>query len=132
MRTFDNMAKLIRIKRLNHPDQYSQSELSTILGYKNGQFISNVERALCNIHLKMLSKVSVVLNIEPQDIKDAILKDTGKTLDNYLAYKGKEKGEENNNTLPFAVKDNVNNDRTSHATSNSNDGNNIYPLKNVG
>ena len=56
MRCFQNIAKLIRQKRLTHPKGYSQSELSHLLGYKNGQFISNVERALCNIPLKMLKR----------------------------------------------------------------------------
>ena len=49
MRCFKNIAELIKTKRLQHPKGYSQSELSHLLGYKNGQFISNVERALCNI-----------------------------------------------------------------------------------
>lgn len=84
MRCFKNIAKLIRTKRLQHPKGYSQSELSNLLGYKNGQFISNVERALCNIPLKMLVKVSEVLDINPQEIKGAILKDQEETLDNYL------------------------------------------------
>lgn len=85
MRCFENIAKLIRTSRQNHPEAYSQSELSHLLGYKNGQFISNVERALCNIPLKMLGRVSEVLNIPPQELKDAILKDHDKTLDNYLS-----------------------------------------------
>lgn len=85
MRCFDNIAKLIRTKRINHPRGYSQSELSHLLGYKNGQFISNVERALCNVPLKMLGKVSQVLDITPGDIKTAILKDQEETLDRYLA-----------------------------------------------
>ncbi len=85
MRCFDNIAKLIRTKRINHPKGYSQSELSHLLGYKNGQFISNVERALCNVPLKMLGKVSQVLEISPDDIKTAILKDQEETLDRYLA-----------------------------------------------
>ena len=84
MRCFDNIAKLIRNKRLNHPKGYSQSELSHLLGYKNGQFISNVERALCNIPLKMLGRVSEVLDISPEALKEAILKDHELTLDNYL------------------------------------------------
>lgn len=90
MRCFENIAKLIRTKRLNHPKGYSQSELSHLLGYKNGQFISNVERALCNIPLKMLGKVSEILDIDSEDIKQAILKDHDKTLDNYLAFSKKE------------------------------------------
>jgi len=84
MRSFENIAKLIRTKRLGHPKAYSQSELSNLLGYKNGQFISNVERALCNIPLKMLRKVSAVLSITPEEIKTAILHDHEQTLDNYL------------------------------------------------
>ncbi|MAX67006.1 MAG: helix-turn-helix transcriptional regulator [Bacteriovoracaceae bacterium] len=84
MRCFKNIAQLIRTKRLEHPKAYSQSELSNLLGYKNGQFISNVERALCNIPLKMLVKVSDVLDIDPQDLKTAILKDHEETLNNHL------------------------------------------------
>ncbi len=84
MRCFKNIAKLIRNKRLHHPKGYSQSELSNMLGYKNGQFISNVERALCNIPLKMLTRVSEVLNIDPEELKEAILKDQEQTLNNYL------------------------------------------------
>ncbi|GAB4012406.1 MAG: hypothetical protein Fur0010_08250 [Bdellovibrio sp.] len=84
MRCFENIAKLIRDKRTGHPKGYSQSELSHLLGYKNGQFISNVERALCNIPLKMLTRVAEVLNIEPNLVKEAILKDQEITLDNYL------------------------------------------------
>lgn len=85
MRCFKNIAKLIRTKRLQHPKSYSQSELSHLLGYKNGQFISNVERALCNIPLKMLVKVSEVLDIDPQELKKAILLDQEETLNNYLS-----------------------------------------------
>jgi transcriptional regulator with XRE-family HTH domain len=84
MRCFKNIAQLIRTRRLQHPKAYSQSELSHLLGYKNGQFISNVERALCNVPLKMLSRVSEVLDIPPQELKMAILKDHEETLNNYL------------------------------------------------
>ena len=98
MRSFDYIAKLIRSRRLGHPKGFSQSELSHLLGYKNGQFISNVERALCNIPLKMLSKVSEILDIRPSELKEAILNDHEKTLDNYLSLSTKEglRGPENN------------------------------------
>ncbi len=85
MRSFEHIAKLIRSKRINHSKGYSQSELSNLLGYKNGQFISNVERALCNIPLKMLGKVSEILDIPAEDLKTAILKDQENTLNTYLA-----------------------------------------------
>lgn len=88
MRCFKHIAKLIRTKRVQHPKGYSQSELSHLLGYKNGQFISNVERALCNIPLKMLKKVSEVLDISAQELKEAILKDQEDTLNAFLNYDG--------------------------------------------
>lgn len=84
MRSFDNIAKLIREKRVSHPKGYSQSELSQLLGYKNGQFISNVERALCNVPLKMLGRVAEILDISHDDLKSAILEDQRQTLDNFL------------------------------------------------
>lgn len=84
MRSFKNIAFLIRTKRINHPKNYSQSDLSLLLGYKNGQFISNVERGLCNVPLKMMKKISEVLDILPHDIKTAILKDHEETLTNFF------------------------------------------------
>jgi hypothetical protein len=84
MRSFKNIASLVRTKRINHPKSYSQSDLSLLLGYKNGQFISNVERGLCNVPLKMMKKISDVLDISAEDIKSAILKDHEETLSNYF------------------------------------------------
>ncbi|MFN8371173.1 MAG: helix-turn-helix transcriptional regulator [Bacteriovoracaceae bacterium] len=84
MRCFDHVAKIIKAKRQAHPKGYSQSELSHVLGYKNGQFISNVERGLCNIPLKMLRKVCEILDINPEDLKEAMIKDIEFTLNNYL------------------------------------------------
>lgn len=74
---------------MSHPNGYSQSELSHLLGYKNGQFISNVERSLCSIPFKMLKKISQVLDIPSEDVKLAVLKDQETTLDAYL-YGGKD------------------------------------------
>ncbi|MBT6326579.1 MAG: helix-turn-helix transcriptional regulator [Bdellovibrionales bacterium] len=84
MRKFTNIAKLIKTSRQSHPNSYSQSELSKMLGYKNGQFISNVERALCNIPLKMLNQISEILEIPRSELRDAILNDHKDTLENYL------------------------------------------------
>lgn len=85
MRSFRHIAKLIREKRVNHKNSYSQSELSALLGYKNGQFISNVERGLCSIPLKMLKKVSSILDIDQVELRDVLMKDYQDTLDNYFA-----------------------------------------------
>lgn len=84
MRSFKNIAVLIKTKRMNHTKNYSQSDLSALLGYKNGQFISNVERGLCNVPLKMMKRISEVLDINQEEIKVAILKDHEETLTNYF------------------------------------------------
>ena len=64
------------------------NKLELKLSYKNGQFISNVERALCNIPLKMLTRVCDILNITSAELKDAMLADYRETLDNFLEGKG--------------------------------------------
>lgn len=83
-RSFKNIARLIRTKRQTHPKKYSQSELSHILGYKNGQFISNVERGLCSMPLKMLGKICEILQIGPHEIKQALMMDFEMTIENHL------------------------------------------------
>lgn len=85
MRTFNNIASLIKDKRSAHLRGLSQTQLSNLLGYKNGQFISNVERGLCSIPLKGMQKVVEVLKITPEELRDAMLKDYAETLDFYLA-----------------------------------------------
>lgn len=84
MRSFKEMAKLIKEARESQKPAISQSELSRLLGYKNGQFISNVERGLCNIPLKMLNNVSDVLSIPLDDLRGALSQDYAKTVENYL------------------------------------------------
>ncbi len=84
MRNFSYVAKLIKEKRLSHPERYSQTQLSKTLGYKNGQFISNLERGLCSIPLKGMVNFLKVLSITEDELKTAILKDYELTLDYYL------------------------------------------------
>jgi len=84
MRSFEHIAKIIKEKRVGHSKGYSQTELSHLLGYKNGQFISNVERGLCSIPLKMLSKVCHILHINREELKIAIMKDYDRTIELHL------------------------------------------------
>jgi transcriptional regulator with XRE-family HTH domain len=85
MKSFKHIAKLVKQKRLAHPGKLSQSELSHKLGYKNGQFISNVERGLCSIPLKSLSTFCEILDIPKQELMDTMLKDLEVTLDRHLS-----------------------------------------------
>jgi hypothetical protein len=70
-----NVGNMIKEARLNHPKRYSQSELSHLLGYLNGQFISNMERHLCTLPMKMIPKVCSILNIDIEVMKEAFIKD---------------------------------------------------------
>ncbi len=95
MRSFENISQLIRQKRLEHHKHYSQAELSQILGYKNGQFISNVERGLCSIPLKMLKRVAQVLDISPMELRESLLADFHNTLDEYFKMEGQVRNSKN-------------------------------------
>lgn len=87
MRSFKNIAELVRAKRVSHSSNYSQSDLAILLGYKNGQLISNVERGQCGIPLKMMNKISEVLDIDPDELKATILRDHEETLTKYFIKK---------------------------------------------
>lgn len=83
MQSFEQIAQVVKQSRINHPKGYSQSELSQLMGYKNGQFISNVERGLCSIPKKKIKKLANILNINKEELFTAILTDDRITLENY-------------------------------------------------
>tara|TARA_R110002049_G_scaffold261543_1_gene437652 strand:+ start:1395 stop:1733 length:339 start_codon:yes stop_codon:yes gene_type:complete len=84
VRSFKNIGKFVKDGRQKHPQFYSQNQLSKLLGYKNGQFISNVERGLCGIPLKGIKKLIEVLDLNENDLKQAMIKDYEETLDSHL------------------------------------------------
>lgn len=67
------MAKLIKENRI--AKNLSQGDLSKKLEYKNGQFVSNIERSLCSVPQKVGKNLCDVLGIHPQDMMDAYMKD---------------------------------------------------------
>lgn len=81
---FTNIAFLVRTKRINHPKGYSQMDLSRLLGYKNGQFISNVERGLCGIPFKKLPALCDALEITNQEALTALKADLSIECSKYL------------------------------------------------
>lgn len=97
MRAFTNIAKLVRTKRMNHPKAYSQTELSIMLGYKNGQFISNIERGQCSVPLKNMKLIADILEISPDEMKAAFIKDCELTLNYHL--NGIEKNSKNKTNI---------------------------------
>ena len=81
---FEATAKVIKSYR--QKTSLSQSDLSVQLGYRNGQFISNVERGLCSIPLKKLKVVCHILAIPHDEMKEALLKDYSTDIDTALVY----------------------------------------------
>lgn len=84
---FNNIAREIRIARENTAQRYSQADLSALIGYRNGQFISNVERGLCSIPLKKIELISKHLAISPLRLKTAIVLDLSETIDQLIDIK---------------------------------------------
>lgn len=75
MKNFDHMAKLIKNYRKSSARNYSQSELSRSLGYKQGQFVSNIERGLCSLPLNKANKIIEELGIPKDELKQAYIDD---------------------------------------------------------
>lgn len=77
---FQHEARLFFEKRTKN--QVSQSELSTDLGFKCGQFISNVERGLCGLPLdkwaflikRGFATHDEVLKAKNEDLKAKLMK----------------------------------------------------------
>ncbi|MBC7537751.1 MAG: helix-turn-helix transcriptional regulator [Bacteriovorax sp.] len=84
MKTFNNIASLVKTKRTEHHKCYSQAELSSLLGLKSDYLIANIEEATCGVPLKSISKLSEILEIHPDDFKEAILKDHHESLDMFF------------------------------------------------
>lgn len=72
-RTFSNIARLVKIYRLE--ENLSQVQLSEKLGYKNGQYVSNVERGLCGIPATKVNLLSYLIRVPRERIVDAMVQD---------------------------------------------------------
>ena len=79
---FNNIAKLVREARQR--ENFSQYQVSAVLGYKNAQFISNVERGLCSVPLDKIADICRFLSIAETDIRVALVKDYASRIDNAL------------------------------------------------
>lgn len=83
-RSFRHIADIVKKYRKGHGQRLGQEELSQLLGYKNGQFISNVEREKCSVPLKTLSKLITVLDVPKDELIDAVVKDYRETVYNHI------------------------------------------------
>jgi len=87
-RSFEHISLIVKkyrkMKAQQLPQKVSQEELSKLLGYKNGQFISNVERGKCSIPLKSLAKLANILDIPVEELVEAVVKDFQETVYNHM------------------------------------------------
>lgn len=73
MRCFENVGNLVKKHRKKLG--MSQEKLARSMGYKNGQYISNLERNLSGLPLKEVKTIKKILQIESSDIKLALVND---------------------------------------------------------
>ncbi len=80
----NEMARFIRVKRQNL--KLSQNDLSYILGLEQskGQFISNIERGVCQFPINHIKKLSEVLKVSPETIVEIMAKDYKQSVLKYL------------------------------------------------
>ena len=76
--TFKNIAYQLSTNR--YKTDFSQADFAVKLGYRNGQFISNIERGLCNLPPHLIVKASEILQINPERMIDAMVKDYADSL----------------------------------------------------
>ena len=70
---YGNVATLVRTKR--NKIGISQRDASDNLGFRNGQFISNIERAKCSFPDKLVVKLCELLGINIEEYLKAYLAD---------------------------------------------------------
>lgn len=86
MNKFESIAFLMRTAR-NRTD-ISQDKLSKALGYKNGQYISNLERGLCGLPVNKIKDVSLLLGVEEPLFIHAMVQDFERNIKRELYSKG--------------------------------------------
>lgn len=79
IRSYESMARLLKNKR--EKLGMSQSEVAEKVGVTSGQFISNIERALCSVPIRKIYDVCKTLDIPKEQIKYAYIEDMSRTID---------------------------------------------------
>lgn len=68
-----HIGTLLKSKRI--AKNVTQKELSDLCGYKNAQYISNMERGKCSVNLKALKKCMKKLDIKSEAVHGALVLD---------------------------------------------------------
>lgn len=70
---FKEVGKLVKKRRLEL--DLNQDNISFVLGYKNGQSLSNIERGLCSVPKHKIKELASELKVEPEFIAWAMIAD---------------------------------------------------------
>lgn len=92
---FTNVANLVKGSREKTP--WSQTEVSHQLGYKNGQFISNIERGLCSVPVKKVFALCCLIGCDVSAMKEAMIRDFCQSFDSEIQRNINSPGEANGN-----------------------------------
>lgn len=77
---FPRIGKLVREAR--QKTKWSQTDVSGMLGWKNGQFMSNIERGLCSVPSKYIPAMCELLKLSTNDVIEAMIDDYREQLQN--------------------------------------------------
>ena len=80
VKRFKKISDVVRLNRVCVPG-LSQQKLANKIGYKNGQFISNVERGKCGLPAKDIEAVSKLLDVNSSVLKKAMVEDYARHLE---------------------------------------------------
>jgi len=75
----------LRLKQRREDNGLTQDQLSKLLGYKNGQYLSNIERGLCGIPQKNIKHFADILRVNKNEIINDIIIDKTAYLKSYLS-----------------------------------------------
>ena len=75
----NNIGALLKDSRLKK--RLSQKQAGSLMGYLNGQYLSNIERGTCPAPLPMLKQLSKIYAISPARIKKAYMLDESEKFD---------------------------------------------------
>lgn len=80
----NEVSRLIKSRRQEL--KISQRELSEKLGFssRDGQFLSNVERGICQFPIKYIKKLSNVLSVSEETVVEMIISDYKKSISEVL------------------------------------------------
>ena len=74
-----------------HGNGLTRMELALLLGFKCDELISKIENGECCVPLKVMTRLSDILNIHPNEFIAAAMKDREDSLSEYFSKKFKKK-----------------------------------------